>query len=217
MPRGVAPLLSTVSARKKPVRVPGLWLGGCRWSHLVAYYSVCLKVFPQHQSVNTVGGGGAVYFPPQRKRQQNKRRKVQTCPSSGTRRCHPSRSFDGVPTSLSTHPCTGGARLTLLRRPCLPHNDLRTPPSYDARGVDTWSAGVCLYAMVTGALPFGGGGSLEDTLDTIQTTEPNFPKHLSPLLLVRRRVKLAKAACLLLRRERFARVFGVRGFVDRGV
>lgn len=41
--------------------------------------------------------------------------------------------------------------------------------------------------MVTGALPFGGGSKLEDTLDAIQTTEPKFPKHLSPLLLVRQR------------------------------
>lgn len=95
---------------------------------------------------------------------------------------------------LSSHE---GARLTpsfSSASPCAPSCAPPSPlsdrpgPSYDARGVDTWSAGVCLFAMVTGALPFGGGGSskLEDTLGAVQTAEPIFPKHLSPQLVVRK-------------------------------
>ncbi|CAM9889522.1 unnamed protein product, partial [Ectocarpus sp. 8 AP-2014] len=52
---------------------------------------------------------------------------------------------------------------------------------YDARGVDTWCAGLCLFALVTGRLPFRAKGS-EATLDIIQTMEPTYPEGLPPLL-----------------------------------
>lgn len=54
---------------------------------------------------------------------------------------------------------------------------------YDARGVDTWCAGVCLYTMVTGNLPFQAS-NVDDALDALRTKEPMFPKQLSPLLTV---------------------------------
>ncbi|CAN0201256.1 unnamed protein product, partial [Ectocarpus sp. 12 AP-2014] len=52
---------------------------------------------------------------------------------------------------------------------------------YDARGVDTWCAGLCLFALVTGRLPFRAKGS-EATLGIIQTMEPTYPEGLPPLL-----------------------------------
>lgn len=58
---------------------------------------------------------------------------------------------------------------------------------YDARGVDTWCAGVCLYTMVTGKLPFKGS-NVDDTLDAVRTKEPKYPKQLSPLLTVSDRI-----------------------------
>lgn len=59
---------------------------------------------------------------------------------------------------------------------------------YDARGVDTWCAGVCLYTMVTGNLPFQGS-NVDDTLDAVRTKEIEFPKQLSPLLTVSDRIR----------------------------
>ncbi|CAN0105640.1 unnamed protein product, partial [Laminaria digitata] len=50
---------------------------------------------------------------------------------------------------------------------------------YDARGVDIWCAGVVLYAMVTGKMPFRGE-NVNATLDIIRTKEPVYPKQLSP-------------------------------------
>ncbi|CAN0308958.1 unnamed protein product, partial [Ectocarpus fasciculatus] len=52
---------------------------------------------------------------------------------------------------------------------------------YDARGVDTWCAGLCLFALVTGNLPFRAKGT-EATLGIIQTMEPTYPEGLPPLL-----------------------------------
>ncbi|CAN0516407.1 unnamed protein product, partial [Scytosiphon promiscuus] len=50
---------------------------------------------------------------------------------------------------------------------------------YDARGVDIWCAGVVLYAMVTGKMPFRGE-NVNATLDIILSKEPTYPKQLSP-------------------------------------
>lgn len=46
-----------------------------------------------------------------------------------------------------------------------------------------WCAGVCLYAIVTGNLPFQGR-NVDDTLDAVRTTEPKLPQQLSPPLTV---------------------------------
>lgn len=54
---------------------------------------------------------------------------------------------------------------------------------YDARGVDTWCAGVCLFAMVTGNMPFRASSD-EATLDAVRKTEPFFSSLESDLLTV---------------------------------
>lgn len=57
-------------------------------------------------------------------------------------------------------------------------------PRYDARGVDIWCAGVVLYAMVTGKMPFRGE-DVNATLDIIRAKEPDYPEQLSPEITVR--------------------------------
>ncbi|CAM9908326.1 unnamed protein product, partial [Scytosiphon promiscuus] len=52
---------------------------------------------------------------------------------------------------------------------------------YDSRGVDAWCAGVCLFAIVTGEMPFAATG-VEETAELVQTTEPRLPEQLSPEL-----------------------------------
>lgn len=56
----------------------------------------------------------------------------------------------------------------------------RLPPTrrYDARGVDIWCAGVVLYAMVTGSMPFQGENT-DATLGLIRAIEPLYPNYLS--------------------------------------
>lgn len=56
---------------------------------------------------------------------------------------------------------------------------------YDARGVDVWCAGIVLFAMTTGKMPFGGG-NVDATLEVIRAKEPTYPDHLSAELVVRR-------------------------------
>lgn len=63
------------------------------------------------------------------------------------------------------------------------HTDAPNLSRYDARGVDAWCAGVCLYTLVTGNLPFQGA-TVDETLDAVRTKEPKFPKQLSSLLTV---------------------------------
>lgn len=54
----------------------------------------------------------------------------------------------------------------------------------DARGEDIWSAGVVLFAMAAGKMPFGGervGGTPEGN----SAMEPSYPGHLSSSMTVR--------------------------------
>ncbi|CAN0455881.1 unnamed protein product, partial [Hapterophycus canaliculatus] len=55
---------------------------------------------------------------------------------------------------------------------------------YDSRSVDTWCAGVCLFALVAGEMPFAAA-SAGETMALIRTAEPSLPERLSPTLKVR--------------------------------
>lgn len=73
---------------------------------------------------------------------------------------------------------------------------------YDARGVDVWCAGVVLFTMVAGHMPFEGD-DVDATLELIRTAEPSYPAHLSPEVIVSRFVCI----CALLNSGCFKRLF----------
>jgi serine/threonine protein kinase len=73
--------------------------------------------------------------------------------------------------------------------------EMITGQSY-TRVADIWSAGVCLYVMTTGCLPFDCEGSLSRLLQQILHTEPVFPSSLSPALIDLMRKMLTKSPAM---------------------
>lgn len=59
--------------------------------------------------------------------------------------------------------------------------EVNTSQKYDGFAADVWSLGVCLFAMVCGAVPFRGN-NVEELQSVIQKSDFVYPDNLSKTL-----------------------------------
>lgn len=87
-----------------------------------------------------------------------------------------SKSAEALEAGLEHRRMTGG--ILMGSPPYMSPEQVRSPKGVDHR-TDIWSLGICLYELLTNAMPFGGA-TLKDTFDEILTKNPEPIHHLAP-------------------------------------